>query len=42
MSMASTWDPSAVYKWAAAMGKEFHQKNTQIQLGPGLNVNRLP
>ena len=27
MSMASTWDPNAVYKWAATIGKEFHEKN---------------
>ena len=42
MSMAASWNPQAVYKWAQTMAIEFRETNTHIQLAPGLNVNRLP
>lgn len=42
MSLAASWDPQIVYEWASGMASEFRKTNTQIQLAPGLNVNRLP
>lgn len=40
--MASSWDPATVYRWAAGMGQEFHAKGANLQLAPGLDVNRIP
>ena len=42
MSIAATWDPSAARRWGVAMGTEFRQKGANVQLGPGLNVARIP
>uniref|UniRef100_A0A7S1WDL8 Probable beta-glucosidase G n=1 Tax=Alexandrium catenella TaxID=2925 RepID=A0A7S1WDL8_ALECA len=42
MSMAATWDVDAIYEWGLAMGKEFYDKGANVQLGPGLNVARVP
>ena len=42
LRVASSWDPNIVYSWAEAMGQEFHGKGANVQLGPGLNVNRIP
>lgn len=42
LAMAATWDPEAVYLWGSTIGQEFHKKGTQIALGPGMNVNRIP
>lgn len=40
--IAASWDESVIYKWGAAIGKEFFEKGAQVILGPGLNVHRLP
>jgi len=42
MAMAATWDPEAVYAWGSAMGQEFRDKGANVQLGPGLNLARVP
>jgi len=42
MAISATWDPEAVYKWGAAMGREFRNKGSNVQLGPGLNLARVP
>jgi len=42
MALAATWDTQAVYDWGAAMGKEFKRKGSNVQLGPGLNLARVP
>jgi len=42
MAMAATFDPDAVHEWGAAMGKEFRAKGANVQLGPGLNLARVP
>jgi len=42
MAMAATWDPEAVYEWGSAMGREFRGKGGNVQLGPGLNLARVP
>ena len=41
-TIAATWDPEAARRWGAAMGAEFRAKGANVQLGPGLNVARLP
>ena len=38
----ATWDTDLVYQWGAAMGKEFFGKGANVQLGPGVNVARVP
>jgi beta-glucosidase len=30
LTVAASWDPSAIYNWGAAMGREFYQKGAQI------------
>merc|ERR550532_3626259 len=42
MAMAATFDTEAVYQWGSAMGEEFHAKGANVQLGPGLNLARVP
>lgn len=42
MAVAATWDPAAVYLWGSSMGQEFYDKGANVQLGPGLNVARVP
>jgi beta-glucosidase len=39
--VGASWDEEVLYKYGAAMGKEFYDKGAQVQLGPGLNVNRI-
>jgi beta-glucosidase len=41
-TVGMTWDPELAYKWGAAMGVEFAQKGANVQLGPGVNVARVP
>lgn len=42
MTIGATWDLDAAYEWGAGMGREFYEKGSNIQLGPGLNVARVP
>lgn len=42
MAMAATFDPEAVHAWGDAMGEEFKNKGSNVQLGPGLNLARVP
>lgn len=42
MTVSATWDVMAVEAWGQAMGKEFYRKGANVQLGPGLNVARVP
>lgn len=42
MAVAASWDPDAAYTWGVAMGKEFHGKGVNVDLGPGLNLARVP
>ena len=42
LTVAATWDPETAFTWGAAMGEEFADKGATIQLGPGLNVARVP
>lgn len=42
LTIAATWDRDIVLKWGKAMGKEFYGKGSNVFLGPGLNVARVP
>lgn len=42
LGVASTWDEQLAYAWGSAMGQEFADKGANVQLGPGLNVARVP
>ena len=42
LAIAATFDVDIAYKWGEAMGNEFLLKGSHVQLGPGLNVARIP
>jgi len=42
LALAATWDTQAVSKWADTLGREFRRSGTNVALGPGLNVARVP
>merc|ERR1719454_2725400 len=42
LTMAASWDMHALYEWGAGMGKEFYGKGSNVQLGPGVCVARVP
>ena len=42
LTMAASWDRDAVEVWGIGMGKEFRAKGSNVQLGPGLCLARVP
>ena len=42
LTVASSWDPELAGAWGEAMGEEFRDKGSNVQLGPGLCVARVP
>lgn len=42
LTVVQTWDASLMYMWGAAMGREQYLKGSNIMLGPGVNLARLP
>jgi len=42
LSIGSTWSRTAAFIFGSAMGEEFRGKGANVQLGPGLNVMRIP
>ena len=42
LTVATTWDPVLAGTWGEAMGEEFRDKGSNVQLGPGLCVARVP
>ena len=42
LTVSATWDPLLAQEWGEAMGAEFKSKGANVQLGPGLNVARVP
>jgi len=42
LTMAASWDTEAMFEWGKGMGKEFFEKGSNVQLGPGLCVARVP
>jgi len=42
LTIAASWDVDAVFEWGQGMGKEFYDKGSNVQLGPGLCLARVP
>ena len=42
MTVGMTWDKDLALAWGTAMGAEFFGKGSNVQLGPGLCVARVP
>ena len=42
LALGMTWDADLVKEMGAAMGKEFADKGAHVQLGPAVNVQRIP
>lgn len=42
IKVAASWSTDVALAWGETMGKEFYGKGANVQLGPGLNVNRVP
>lgn len=42
LTVAAAWDEELMLQWGIAMGKEFFDKGANVQLGPGMNVARVP
>jgi beta-glucosidase len=42
LTMAASWDVKAMNQWANGMGEEFWAKGASMQLGPGVNLARVP
>jgi len=42
MTIGATWDRELAEQWGAAMGAEFYAKGSNVQLGPGMNLARIP
>jgi len=42
LGVAASWDPEAMFKWGEAMGAEFRAKGSNVQLGPGVCIARVP
>lgn len=42
LTVVQTWDPALMYAYGAAMGREQYLKGTNVMLGPGVNLARLP
>jgi len=42
LAVGASWDPNAAHDWGRGMGEEFAGKGSNCQLGPGVNINRVP
>ncbi len=42
LTAVMTWDPELMYEFGSAMGREQYLKGSNIMLGPGVNLARLP
>jgi len=42
MTIGASFDVDIAREWGEAMGKEFFEKGANVQLGPGMNVARIP
>ena len=42
LTVAAAWDVELMQLWGIAMGKEFHDKGANVQLGPGVCLARVP
>jgi beta-glucosidase len=42
LTVSQSWDADLFYQWGEAMGDEFYRKGANVQLGPGVNLARVP
>jgi beta-glucosidase len=42
LAWGQTWDRGLAKQWGTAMGGEFRDKGAGVQLGPAMNVQRIP
>eukprot|EP00039_Didymoeca_costata_P023669 m.7851 g.7851 ORF g.7851 m.7851 type:complete len:794 (-) comp3793_c0_seq1:82-2463(-) len=42
LNIAATWDPTLAMLWGKSMGTEFLGKGSNVQLGPGMCLERVP
>eukprot|EP00660_Eupelagonema_oceanica_P018696 gene18696-7753_t len=42
LTVAASWDPEVAGVWGQSMGEEFSGKGSNVQLGPGLCIARIP
>jgi beta-glucosidase len=42
IALAATWDPHLAYLYGEALGREARARDIHIQLGPGVNIARIP
>jgi beta-glucosidase len=42
LAIAASFDPKASEEWGAGMGEEFFAKGSNVQLGPGMCLARIP
>lgn len=42
LAMAASWDVDAMFEWGSGMGQEFYDKGSNVQLGPGVCLARVP
>ena len=42
LAIAATFDTAAAHSWGSGMGDEFYRKGSNVQLGPGLCLARVP
>lgn len=41
-TVSASWDRDVLFMWGEAMGGEFYDKGANVQLGPGMNLARVP
>jgi len=41
-TVSASWDRDLLYQWGKVMGQEFIGKGANVQLGPGMNLARIP
>ena len=42
LTVVQTWDPALMFAYGAGMGREQYLKGSNVMLGPGVNLARLP
>jgi beta-glucosidase len=42
LTVVQSWDPNQMYAFGQAMGQEQYIKGTNVMLGPGVNLARVP
>ncbi len=42
VTLGATWDTDLAFQMGAAIGRESHQENVDVLLGPGINLKRSP